>query len=148
MLNWYYPFFNDLTLPQLYDLLALRSQVFVHEQQCCYQDLDYKDQMAHHLLGYDENQTLQAYARCYELDDNFIAIGRVLVAKEQRHRGTGRELMTQALHFCKAHYPDHPAVRINAQHYLLSFYQSLQFTVCGEPFDEEGILHIRMERTL
>ncbi|NKB47226.1 MAG: GNAT family N-acetyltransferase [Legionellales bacterium] len=145
MLDWYWSDFNDLTLNQLYELLALRSQVFVVEQHCFYQDLDGQDQTSHHLLGYDSQKILQAYLRCYPIDSHNITIGRVVIAATQRQQGIGKVLMTHAIDFCRQQYPNHRIV-IHAQYRLIHFYQELQFTACSEPFDQAGILHIRMER--
>lgn len=145
MLDWRWHKFSDLVLEQLYELLALRSQVFVVEQRCFYQDLDGKDQAAHHLLGY-YNQTLQAYLRCYAIDAHRVSIGRVIISPAQRQRGIGKMLMQQAIEFCQMHYPTH-TITINAQHRLINFYQKLQFVTCGEPFEQAGIMHVHMERS-
>ena len=77
--------FNELTTDELYVILQLRSEVFVIEQDCIYQDLDHKDQLAYHILGVLDNQII-AYARIFKSGDYFLepSIGRIVVKKEFR----------------------------------------------------------------
>lgn len=80
--------FEELTTNQLYEILQLRSEVFVVEQDCVYQDVDGKDERALHILGIEEGK-LVAYARCFERGDYFdeASIGRVLVRENYRKLG-------------------------------------------------------------
>lgn len=136
--------FHELSPEQLYELLALRAAVFVVEQHCPYLDPDGKDYTARHLLGYVEKE-LAAYARLLPEPDGRAAIGRVVVQPEFRGRGWGRDLMQQAIAKAGADFNAH-TIRISAQCYLIEFYQSLGFATRGEPYLEDDIPHIRMER--
>ena len=136
--------FNNLTINQLYQILALRSEVFVVEQDCVYQDIDGCDQQAIHVL-FNQNNTLVAYARILPPDTYFkqLSIGRVIV--NQTHRGTnlGHELMTYALQLCHTTYPEE-RIKISAQQHLTNFYKQHGFTAVGEGYLEDGIPHIAM----
>lgn len=144
MLNWRIKPYHELSTDELYDILALRCQVFIVEQQCLYVDLDYRDQNAIHLMGYADKQLL-AYARILpHADESMMSIGRVLTATDARSKQYGKTLMQQALNYLNKHYPG-VKVSISAQHYLIKFYQSFGFETQGDIYDEDGIPHIRMD---
>ncbi|ASQ47096.1 putative acyltransferase [Legionella clemsonensis] len=126
----------------LYEILALRSEVFIVEQQCFYQDLDYKDQDAAHLLMIEEGKLI-AYARILSYDNRGMSFGRLVTATSHRGRGLGRQLMDTILSYLKTHYPFQPII-ITAQNYLRPFYETYGFIAEGEPFDLDGIPHICM----
>ena len=142
--NWY-PFSN-LSVEQLYAVLALRSEVFVVQQNCVYLDPDGKDIFALHLLGQEKN-SLVAYLRLFPPTDteNFIIFGRVLTAGSSRKKGYGKKLIQGLLDYCNANYPG-ITIKCSAQHYLKKFYEEFGFQAYGDPYEEEGILHIAMER--
>lgn len=133
--------FSELTVEELYDLLALRAEVFVVEQACAYLDPDGRDREATHLLG-REGGALVAYARWHR-DTGRVRLGRIATAPAVRGRGHGRVLVEEALRRIGE---DHPgrAVLIHAQTYLQAFYASLGFAAVGEPFEEDGIPHVAM----
>lgn len=137
----------DLDAPTLYAVLALRSAVFVVEQECAYQDLDGLDLVpgTRHLIGRDGS--VAAYARVLAPDETCTAprIGRVLVAQQARGRQLARELMRRALVVCEEHWPEVP-VELGAQAHLTGFYGSLGFEPVSAPYDEDGILHVWMRR--
>jgi ElaA protein len=135
--------FPELTLEELYGLLALRAEVFVVEQACAYLDPDGHDRGATHLLGRLAGE-LAAYARWYPEGER-IRLGRIATAGGVRGRGLGRALVAAALRRIAADHPGRP-VLVHAQSYLRSFYESLGFTTVGEPFDEDGIPHVAMVR--
>ncbi|HEY5802022.1 MAG TPA: GNAT family N-acetyltransferase [Burkholderiaceae bacterium] len=150
MLDWQWKTFGELSARDVYDMLALRSAVFVVEQQCVYQDIDGADRDALHLLGWHtgaSGRTLGAYARVFAPGLKFdeAAIGRVIAAPAMRGTGAGRALMAEALAGIAQHWPGQ-ATRISAQRYLERFYASFGFTVCSEPYLEDGIPHIDMLR--
>ena len=97
--------FNDLTTKELYDLLQLRSEVFVVEQDCVYQDLDGKDQKALHVLGF-KNDKLIGYTRIFKPGVYFeeASIGRVVVAKNERQYKYGYDIMEASIKAIKSHY--------------------------------------------
>jgi len=137
--------FAELTLDELYELLALRQRVFVVEQGCAYLDCDDKDRRALHLLGRDTEGRLVAYARLLPPGVSFTepAIGRVVTAPEIRRTGAGRELMREAIVRTRAAFAAGP-IRIGAQRYLERFYEELGFRVASAPYDEDGIPHVEM----
>ena len=139
--------FLQLQPDQLYDLLALRSRVFVVEQNCVYLDCDGHDKPAQHLLMTDEQGKLIAAARILPPGTLFeqLAVGRVVVDPAYRGRGLGHELVRYALAYCDKHYPDKP-IHISAQQHLRAFYASHGFTVTSQPYLEDGIWHVAMIR--
>ena len=138
--------FNELTTRELYAILQLRSEVFVVEQNCVYQDIDNKDQQCHHVMLLDGNE-LMAYARLVPPGLSFteMSIGRVLTSPEGRGLGAGRKLMNGAIDGCYKLFGK-GAVKIGAQAYLTKFYASLGFEAASEIYDEDGIPHITMIR--
>lgn len=143
-INWIYKQFTELTTTELYDILWLRSRVFVVEQNCVYLDVDYKDQKSHHLMGVIKNK-LVAYVRILPPGLSFeeASIGRVLTNPDFRGNGYGIELMKIAIEKTLQQYNVN-AIRIGAQCYLNKFYQDLGFVNSGEEFLEDGIPHIEM----
>ncbi len=138
---------GELDAPTLYDVLALRSAVFVVEQECAYQDVDGRDLVpgTRHVLGHD--QRIVAYARVLPPDEVWpvVRIGRVIVDGSARGRQLGRRLMERALAVCAEHWPQVP-VELGGQAHLEEFYASLGFAPVGAPYDEDGILHQWMRR--
>jgi ElaA protein len=147
MLTWTTKPFADLTLAELYALLQLRSEVFVVEQTCPFQDIDGLDQVADHLLGHTEAGELAAYARLFGPGHSYeqASIGRVVTSPRFRRFGQGRQLLSQALGQCAALYGAQP-IKIGAQLYLKAFYESFGFVQQGEGYLEDGIPHIYMLR--
>ena len=131
----------------LYDVLRLRSQVFVVEQNCVYQDIDRQDVDALHLLGYNEAGELLAYARLFAAGKCYAeaSIGRVVVAPAYRGHGLGKLLMQQAIARCYSAFGRQPLL-VGAQQHLDKFYSGLGFVAVGEPYVEDGIPHQYMRR--
>lgn len=144
-LRWQLSSFADLGVDALYDLLQLRSLVFVVEQTCVFLDLDAKDKSALHLLGWAEDGRVVAYARLIPPGAIYEepSIGRVVTHPDVRKTGAGRQLMTEAIRHTTQRFGDRP-IRIGAQRYLERFYGSFGFAPIGEPYDEDGIEHIQM----
>jgi len=138
--------FTQLNTTELYDLLQLRSEVFVVEQDCVYQDIDGKDEKALHILGY-KNKKLVAYTRVFKPGDYFEAasIGRVVVAVNERKNKFGYDIMNAAMEAVKKQFNTNE-ISISAQTYLKRFYNKLGFYEAGEPYLEDGIPHIKMIR--
>ena len=136
--------FNELTTEELYQILRLRSEVFVVEQDCVYQDVDNKDQKALHIMGIKDGEVV-AYTRVFEPGDYFdnVSIGRVVVSQSQRKYGLGKQIMQASLAAINQRFPDKP-IEISAQSYLLKFYTELGFNAFGEEYLEDGIPHRRM----
>lgn len=137
--------FSDLTSTELYSIFRLRQAVFVVEQNCTYVDADGLDQDAYHLSGYlDDN--LVAYTRLIPpvvVYKEHSAITRVINAKHVRGKGVGRDLMKRSIQLCRMLWPE-VSIKIGAQSYLQSFYESLDFVRSGDEYLEDGIPHIHM----
>jgi len=149
-MQWTCERLQELSSSALYEVLALRSQVFVLEQACVYLDPDGLDTLVWHLQGRGADGALRAYARLVPpltkgAQQALPMIGRVVTAPSARGAGQGRALMQQALVECARLWPGQ-AVEINAQAHLQKFYATLGFVVTSEPYDEDGISHIDMKR--
>ena len=146
LMNWILRDFSSLTVDELYAVLRLRSEVFVVEQECVFQDMDNKDQESFHLLGFRETE-LVAYTRLVPpaKTNGMPSIGRVVVAQSARGDGTGRLLMEKSIEETKKLFGLSP-IKIGAQLYLKSFYTPLGFEQTSEVYLEDGIEHIEMIR--
>ncbi len=145
-INWICKPFPDLSVYELYTLLQLRSEVFVVEQNCVFQDMDNKDQQCWHLMGWIDHELI-ASARIVPpgLAYNEPSIGRVVSNPTFRKTGAGRRLMEEAIEKIIQLYGNQP-IRIGAQLYLKKFYKSLGFEPQGDIYLEDGIKHIEMIR--
>ncbi len=144
-IKWKCNSFNHLSPEELYNILKLRSQVFVVEQNCVFLDLDDKDQQSYHLTGWNENELL-AYARLLPPGLVFeeISIGRVVVSPFHRKFGFGKLLMQQAIDQCYHLFGNQP-IKIGAQLYLKTFYEFFSFVPQGKIYLEDNIEHIEMK---
>ena len=144
MLNIETKTFKDLTTKELYNLLQLRSEVFVVEQDCVYQDLDGKDEKALHIIGEKDNKIV-AYTRVFKPGDYFTeaSIGRVVVSKEERQHKYGYDIMEASIKAVKDYF-DETKIKLSAQTYLKQFYNNLGFKEKGEEYLEDGIPHVAM----
>jgi ElaA protein len=138
--------FNELSTQELYQILQGRSEVFVVEQNCVYQDIDGKDQMAIHVLGYI-GEDLAAYCRLFDAGDYFeeSSIGRVIVSSKHRDKKLGHELMKVAIAAIAKEY-NQTKITISAQQYLQKFYESHGFVQTSEMYLEDDIPHIEMKK--
>ncbi|PSG90317.1 GNAT family N-acetyltransferase [Aurantibacter aestuarii] len=136
--------FQDLNTEDLYAILELRSEVFVVEQDCVYQDIDYKDQKAIHVIGYKNNKVV-AYSRLFKPKDYFelASIGRVVVAKNERQHKYGYQIMEASITAIQSIFNE-SEIKISAQCYLEKFYTNLGFKPTGESYLEDGIPHMAM----
>ena len=136
--------FKELTKEELYELLSLRCQVFVVEQNCAYQDLDNKDQKALHVIGKKADKIV-AYTRVFKPGDYFKnpSIGRVLVEESSRKSSLGKDIMLGSMDTIKRLFKN-SIVELSAQTYLKKFYRDLGFIENGKEYLEDGIPHIRM----
>lgn len=136
--------FNELSTKELYQILQLRSEVFVVEQNCVYQDVDDKDDKALHVLGL-KNDNLVAYTRIFKPGNYYknTSIGRVVVKKPERKYGFGKDIMLASLKAIEEEIGG-VMVELSAQVYLKRFYNDLGFVETGKEYLEDGIPHIRM----
>ena len=137
-------YFHELTTQELYNILQLRSEVFVVEQNCIYQDIDQKDQKAVHIFFIENNKTI-AYSRIFNEGEYFEnpSIGRVVVKKEKRGTELGKKIMEEGAKYIKENYLN-KNIEISAQKYLKEFYTNLGYKFTGNEYLEDGIPHIRM----
>ena len=136
--------FEELDINELYEILQLRAEVFVVEQDCVYQDIDRKDQKALHVLGYEGNE-LVAYTRLFPpgVYFNQAAIGRVVVREGFRKKSYGHEILKASVKAIEDRY-ETKEIKLSAQTYLTKFYESHGFEQTGERYLEDGIPHIAM----
>ena len=146
MLKWSIKPFEALSVHELYDLLRLRSEIFVVEQNCVYLDLDGKDKVALHLFGEFEEKIV-AHARLFKAGISFdnASIGRVTVDANYRDRKLGHDLMREAIAGVLLHFGE-SQITIGAQLYLKKFYESHGFVQTSEMYLEDDIPHIEMKR--
>ena len=136
--------FYELDTEDLYQILRLRSEVFVVEQDCVYQDIDNKDQNAIHLY-YKENNEILAYTRIFKAGHYYEnpCIGRVVVSKKNRGNDLGKKIMIDSMEYIKQNIKAEK-IELSAQKYLDKFYKDLGFYKIGEDYLEDGIPHQRM----
>jgi len=141
-LVWHDRAFAELTVAQLYAILALRERVFVVEQTCAYLEADGHDPPSRHLWA-ERDGAVVAYLRIVPAGEKFAepSLGRIVTAPEVRGTGLGRELVRRGL----AAAPPGP-IRIGAQAHLERFYGELGFVRASDVYDEDGIPHIEMVR--
>ncbi|MBC7641626.1 MAG: GNAT family N-acetyltransferase [Flavobacterium sp.] len=137
--------FNELTIHELYQILQLRSEVFVVEQNCVFQDMDYKDQIALHVLGI-YNDKIIAYTRLFKPNDyyEFASIGRVVIDANYRDRKWGNDLVQFSIKEIKNHFGV-SQITIGAQLYLQNFYEKQGFVRTSDIYLEDDIEHIKMK---
>ncbi len=147
-IRWTLQQFSELTNSDLYELLKLRSAIFVVEQNCVFPDMDDKDYSSYHLCGWN-NEKLVAYTRLLPpgLAYENCSIGRVVTAASVRRQGVGRILMKNSIEACQQLFSSQD-IEIGAQLYLEKFYGSFQFKREGDVYLEDGIDHIHMRRPL
>jgi ElaA protein len=163
MIDWRWKTFPEFSLTELYEVLAIRSDVFVVEQHCIYTDMDGLDARAWHLCGYASREgvsELAAYLRVLlpkspdnrsddksdnQAADHDIRIGRVLTSAGYRNTGLGKRLLERALQLIGKQWPGEP-LRLHAQAHLQTFYGGFGFVPCSAVHDEDGIAHIWMRR--
>ena len=140
-LAWHAKQFSELSIDELYSILALRGRVFVVEQNCPYLDPDGADQASQHVWATRDDGAIVAYLRVVPAGTKFaeVSIGRVITAPEARGTGLGKELMRRGIAAAGA-----GPIRIGAQAHLEKFYGELGFARASEPYDEDGIPHIEM----
>ena len=138
--------FDQLTPRELYDIMALRQEVFIVEQNCPYLDADGKDPHCWHLTGRNDGGKLVCYTRLLPKGlayDDYISIGRVVSSPSARGTGAGKILMQRSIELCIHLFGNQP-IKIGAQSYLLKFYEGFGFRSTGEEYLEDGIPHTKM----
>ena len=147
-ITWYYKHFKNLSTTELYQILQLRNEVFIVEQNCPFQDLDDKDIKCYHLMGFDtDSQKVMAYTRIVPAGISYdeASIGRVVTAPLARGNGIGKQLMKNSIELLEKLYGG-ISIKIGAQLYLKKYYESFDFQQIEEVYLEDGIEHILMIR--
>ena len=136
--------FDTISKEELYDVLSLRQRVFIIEQDCFYEDLDYFDQVANHLLLYKDNKLI-GYSRVFPPGIKYDAasIGRIVTDSDYREKGYGRIVTQESIRFLKNNFP-RSDIAISAQYRLVNFYEDLGFKKEGDVYLEDNIDHIKM----
>ena len=136
--------FDTISKEELYDVLSLRQRVFIIEQDCVYEDLDYSDQEANHLLLYKDNKLI-GYSRVFPPGIKYDAasIGRIVTDLKYRGKGFGKSITHESIRFIKNHFPKSD-ITISAQYRLINFYENLGFRKEGSVYLEDDIEHIKM----
>lgn len=147
-ITWYHKHFKYLSTTELYQILQLRNEVFIVEQNCPFQDLDDKDFKCYHLMGFDtDSQKVMAYTRIVPASVSYeeASIGRVVTSPLARGGGIGKQLMKKSIELLEELYGG-VSIRIGAQLYLKKYYESFGFQQVEEVYLEDGIEHILMVR--
>ena len=137
--------FQELSLEEFHDIIALRIQIFIIEQNCPYQEVDGKDKLAHHLFFKNEMDEIIAVTRILPQGISYaeVAIGRVVVHEDYRGTGLGNQLMSDSMNFVRDKYGEVP-VRLSAQKHLENYYGNHGFKSTGKEYLEDGIPHVEM----
>lgn len=137
--------FKQLSVDELYAILQLRSEVFVVEQNCVFQDMDFKDQIAHHVIGICDNKIV-AYTRLFKPNDyyEFASIGRVVINPKFRDQKWGNDLMQYSIQEIEKSFSV-KQITIGAQLYLKRFYEKNGFVQTSAVYLEDDIEHIEMK---
>ena len=137
--------FDELTASELYEILQLRSEIFVVEQDCVYNDLDGLDKSAVHLFLKKKGEII-AYSRLLTPGTRFpeYSIGRVVVKQTERGKGYGIEMMKAAKKYIVDKW-DASTIKVSAQKYLRKFYEDLGFEIVTDEYLEDGIPHYGMK---
>lgn len=144
MLKLYIKRFDQLNVNELYEILKLRQDIFILEQQCLYPDIDFIDEKNLHIY-YQEKGKIIAYLRMFEKDKNTCQLGRIISLN--RRQGFGTSLINETLQWLKQE-KKYTKVFVEAQKYAIEFYEKLGFYVISDVFLEDGIEHVKMERFL
>lgn len=144
--EWRVVRFGELSPHDLHDVLRLRQEVFVVEQNCVFREIDGRDPLALHVLGRRDGR-LVAYARVFApgVIGEEASIGRVLTEASARGAGLGRAVVAEAMRTIERIAPRAP-IRLAAQLHLERFYQSFGFVGIGEKYVDDGIVHLDMVR--
>lgn len=136
--------FDQLNINELYEILKVRQDIFILEQQCLYPDIDFIDKKSLHIF-YQEKGKIIAYLRLFERDTYTCQFGRIISLN--RRQGFGTSLINESLRWLKQK-KKYTKVYIEAQKYAIEFYEKLGFHAISNVFLEDGIEHVKMERII
>ena len=133
-------FFSELSTNELYEILKIRAEIFVVEQNCVYQDMDDKDYDSLHIFFEDGGRGV-AYLRAFTKDEDTVQMGRVLTL--EHGKGLGGKLLKEGIEQIRKK-QNPKKIYIEAQCYAIGFYEREGFVVCSDEFLEDGIPHVQM----
>ena len=140
--------YNELTVDELYEILKLRSIVFVVEQNCIYQDLDDIDKRSYHIYMKEKDKPeIKVYLRVFEKDKDTAQIGRVVTEKDSRRKGYASQLIEKGIEISKNEMKK-TKVYLEGQVYAAKLYEKLGFKIISDEFLEDGIPHYKMLKIL
>ena len=140
--------YKDLTIDELYEILKLRSIVFVVEQNCIYQDIDDIDKTSYHIFMKEKDKPeIKVYLRVFEKDKDTAQIGRVVTAEDKRRKGYASELIKKGIEIAKNEMKKNK-VYLEGQVYAAKLYEKLGFKIISDEFLEDGIPHYKMLKNL
>lgn len=144
-INWTVKHFDELSALEYHHILYLRTEIFVVEQNCPYQEVDHKDLLAYHLFGSNEKNEVVAVTRILPENVSYkeISVGRVTIKKKYRGTGLSDKLMNVTFSAIEQLFGKQP-IRISAQEYLLNFYSRHGFKAVSETYLEDDIPHVEM----
>jgi len=145
---WEIKAFDELTLLELHDILRIRVDIFVVEQNCPYSEIDGLDPLCIHIIGKTEEGEIIATTRIAPAGSIYpeLSIGRVVVKEEFRQFKLGKELMDISIDYCQEK-TEAKTIKIAAQLYLKRFYSSFGFEQISDVYPWDGIDHIDMRLT-
>ncbi len=143
--KWQWHTFEEISGALMHEIMAIRQEVFIVEQQCIYLDADQYDRVSLHLTGRDREGRIIVYLRLSDPGSRFAtpSIGRVLTVPKSRGKGLAKEAVNRAIQRCREDYSS-TQMKVSAQQYLKDFYADFGFVVSGPPYDEDGIVHTDM----
>ncbi|MGG1369614.1 GNAT family N-acetyltransferase [Priestia megaterium] len=146
-MTWCIKSFQELTNDELYEILQVRTAIFVVEQKCAYLEVDGKDKLAYHLFK-KENEKIIAYLRVLPKGISYqeASLGRIIVKQAQRGMGLGRELVARGIDFLENELHE-KTIKIQAQSRLQTFYESFGFRSVSDIYSDEGLPHVDMLKT-
>ena len=140
--------FKELTVEELYEILKLRSIVFVVEQNCVYQDIDDIDKDSYHIFMKEKNSPeIKVYIRVFEKDNDTAQIGRVVTAMDSRRKGHASNLIKKGIEIAKNEMKKNK-IYLEGQVYASKLYEKLGFKIISDEFLEDGIPHYKMLKNL
>jgi ElaA protein len=133
-------FFSELSTNELYEILKIRAEIFVVEQNCVYQDMDDKDYDSLHIF-FEDGGRVVAYLRAFAKDEDTVQMGRVLTL--EHGKGLGGKLLKEGIEQIRKK-QNPKKIYIEAQCYAIGFYEREGFVVCSDEFLEDGLPHVQM----
>lgn len=144
-MTWtYYSSFDELTPHHLYEILKLRQDIFIIEQECIYDDIDGLDRESEHLLLHNINECLIGYLRIVPPQIKFdeYSLGRIAIKSDNRGKGLGKMIVEKGIETVQS--SGARDIRIEAQAHLINFYESIGFKSVSAAYDIDGIPHLQM----